>query len=64
MVEFKTEGRHLRKDVYEAWKKEGERKVLFATISWNGVEWVTQRLSGRIDRFDLLADAKDDARKG
>jgi hypothetical protein len=40
-------------------------KVTFASIVFDGREWLLKKLpNGRVDRFDTARDAKEEARKG
>lgn len=65
MIRFTTNGTENGKTAYLAAHRLAGRYVTFASIVFSGSEWVLRRLeSGRIDRFDKLCDAKDEARKG
>lgn len=65
MVTFKLNGHENGKPAYLAQRRAVGTKVTFASIVFDGREWLLKKLpNGRVDRFDTAKDAKEEARKG
>lgn len=37
--------------------------ITYASIVWDGADWVVRARSGRVDRFEHLSEAKNEALK-
>ena len=65
MITFGTNGKHNGKTSYLAFKSGGYLQAPFASITFEDVEWIYRRLpNGRVERFDRLAQAKNEALRG
>lgn len=65
MITITLNGKENGKNAYLVQHKVCGQKITFASIVFDGTNWVLKRLpSGRIDRFGSLRDATEDARKG
>ncbi len=63
-ISIKTNGKENGKTAFLARKKCAGVHVTFASILFEGGEWVVRRHSGRIDRFEKLSEAKCEVLKG
>jgi len=63
-IRIRANGKENGKTAFFASKKFAGAHMTFASILFEDGEWVVRRLSGRIDRFDKLVEAKSEALKG
>ena len=64
-IRFQKNGIENGKTAYFASRRAAGMWITNASILWDGEDWTVIRSgSGRIDRFERLADAKDELRKG
>ncbi len=61
MIDFKVRSR--RYGMYDVLRESDSGSVQVATIRKARKEWVLESTTGRIDRFDTLKDAKEEALK-
>ena len=62
-VQFMRNGSENNRSAWLVRKRLAGHTITVATIVWSGDEWILRSGAGRIDRFDRLPEAKDEARK-
>lgn len=51
------------KTAYLVNEKVGKSFVLYGSILFDGEDWIVRKENGRIDRFETLAEAKNEVQK-
>jgi hypothetical protein len=64
MIRIITNGKENGKRAYLAQTKWIGKYITFASIVFDGEDWLVRRNGGRIDRFKKLSEARNEVLKG
>jgi len=60
---FQRNGYENDKSAWLFQRRTAGARITYASIVWDGADWVVRARSGRIDRFEHLSEAKNEALK-